>query len=277
MIVSERIAPEEIAQDIREISHQEILTRYRRLESHEIQDKSPGESSGDLVTSADLETEKHLSRRLRARYPSAVIAGEESISRNPELLRQIVQADLAFLIDPVDGTKNFVQGNPRFALMMAALKKGEVAAAWIYLPALERMAMAERGGGALLNEQVVDLPAPPQNPAQWIAAAHLRRMPEKMRNTARENLKKFAANRPAFCAGYDYIALLEGKKHFSVYFRTLPWDHLPGSFIFQAAGGVSQHLSGGAYTIHDQDKGLISACTPAQWGQVRELLFPGFF
>ena len=265
--------PDRIAAYVREISHDEILSRFEKLEAHEIQDKSAGE----MVTIADIEAERQLTRLLTDLHPGAVVAGEESIADNPDRIHDLLEADLSFLIDPVDGTNNFIRGNHRFAMMVVALKKGETVAAWIYLPKDDAMAVAEWGSGTLLNDDKVVLPRPPADISKQIAAAHIKRMPDDLKEMARENLKKFLKNSPAFCAGYDYVSLLRGHKHFSVYFRTLPWDHLPGSFMIRQAGGCSRRLNEEDYTIHVRGKGLLSTLTEPQWYQVRDALFPGRF
>ncbi|WP_417318231.1 inositol monophosphatase family protein [Emcibacter sp.] len=265
--------PDRISDYVREISHQEILRRFEKLEDHEIRDKAAGE----MVTIADIEAEKQLSRLLTDLHPGAVVAGEESIAEHPERIHDLLDADLAFLIDPVDGTNNFIRGNHRFAMMVVALRKGETVAAWIYLPADDVLAVAEQGSGAVLSDDKVVLPRPPADIAQQIAAAHIKRFPDDLKEMARVNLKKFLKNSPAFCAGYDYVSLLGGRKHFSVYFRTLPWDHLPGSFILKQAGGCSRRLNEEDYTIHERGRGLLSTLTEPQWYQVRDALFPGRF
>ncbi len=259
---------------IRQVSQEEILPRFQNLERHEITAKSPG----DMVSIADTEAEKALSRQLMKRYPSAIVGGEESIAEKPQLLAEVIAAEQGFLIDPVDGTNNFIKGDEKFALMLARLHRGVVVAAWIYLPVADKMAMAERGGGALLGGAPFKIRPATFDPEKMIAAAHINRFPAPLKKIARENLVSFHKNRPAFCAGYDYIALMEGKKDFSIYYRTLPWDHLPGTFIFSAAGGYVRNLTDGAeYTIHDQRKGLLSATSEGHWRRLRDLIFPGYF
>lgn len=261
---------EEIGTIIKNIAKAEILSRFNNLSEEDIRAKSPG----DMVTIADIETEKKLTVKLKALYPSAIIGGEESIAHSPQLLKEIISAPLAFLIDPVDGTNNFIKGDERFALMMVALKKGMVIASWIYLPASDKMALCETGSGTMINGAPLVLKTPVTDCAQMVGAAHINRMPEDLRIQARQNFKKFKANKPAFCAGYDYFALLEGSKDFSAYYRTLPWDHLPGSHMLEQAGGYCRKLlCGGVYTIHDQSQGLLSASNEENWHRIRDNLF----
>ncbi len=265
---------EAIGELIKHIAQQEILPRFKNLQAEDIIEKSLGE----LVSIADTETEKALSCALKERFPSAIIGGEESIAKAPSLLNDIISADRAFLIDPVDGTNNFIKGDDRFALMMTELRQSEVVAAWIYLPVGDKLAMAEKGAGVQINGKNIVMPTHFTPYENMISAAHINRFPEKLRAIARNGLKDFKENNPAFCAGYDYISLLEGEKNFSLYYRTLPWDHLPGAFMVAQAGGYARTLvKGQKYTIHDQVNGLLSVASEEQWHHIRELIFPKYF
>lgn len=262
---------EMISEMIIRVAKQEILPRFKNLEDADISTKSPG----DLVTIADLQTEKVLTAELKELFPGAVIGGEEGIAKKPELLRAVITAEQGFLIDPVDGTNNFVKGDQRFALMLTELCKGMAVSAWIYLPVNDKIAVAEKGAGVYLGDKKIIISAGEFDPEHMIGAAHINRFPENFRADARENLKKFNQNRPAFCAGYDYISLIECKKDFSIYYRTLPWDHLPGSLILTEAGGYVRTLFGGEeYTVHDRDKGLLAAASKDHWQGIKEVVFP---
>src|SRR4029079_10893176 len=100
---------------------------------------------GDLVTSADREAEELITAALRASYPDAMILGEESYAGRQELLREFWEADHAFTVDPVDGTKNFVHGSPDHAVMVGEVKGGETAPGWIWKPEHEVAWEAEKG------------------------------------------------------------------------------------------------------------------------------------
>ncbi len=252
------------------IAKEQILPRFRKLATKDITAKSPG----DMVSVADTETENILAGELNSLCPAALVGGEEMIARNPQIMDKIIAADRAFLIDPIDGTNNFIRGDQKFALMLTYLYHGKVASAWIYLPFFDKIAVAETGGGACLNGEKITVSAGKFVASEMTGAAHINRFPDHIKKMARKNMKNFAANHPAFCAGYDYIALLEGRKDFSVYYRTLPWDHLPGSFIYTEAGGYVRTLHKQRYTIHDQDKGLLSARNAEHWQQIHDIIFP---
>ncbi|NOZ43043.1 MAG: inositol monophosphatase, partial [Alphaproteobacteria bacterium] len=130
-----------------QVAQEKVLPRFNNLQAGEVTAKSPG----DMVSIADIEAEIALTAALTRLFPEAVVGGEESIAERPALLAAVSAADRAFLIDPVDGTNNFIRGDDKFALMVVELRAGVAVAAWIYLPVPGRMAMAESGGGAFLD------------------------------------------------------------------------------------------------------------------------------
>ncbi|TIT59849.1 MAG: inositol monophosphatase, partial [Mesorhizobium sp.] len=99
----------------------EIMPRFRRLDEGEVRQKT---SAADLVTEADVNAERLITVRLRERYPQAMIVGEEACSDDTALLQGLGEADLAFVIDPVDGTFNFASGVPLFGVMLGVVVKG---------------------------------------------------------------------------------------------------------------------------------------------------------
>lgn len=78
----------------------EIMPRFRRLTATQVREKS---SQFDLVTEADEKAEAVITCRLNAAFPDAIVIGEEGTYRNPGLLEAIATAELAFVVDPIDG------------------------------------------------------------------------------------------------------------------------------------------------------------------------------
>lgn len=260
---------DEICRLIKKVSAEEILKRFRNLKETEVHYKEPGE----FVTAADIASEKALTSGLHELFPHALITGEEDISENPERLDDLLKADCGFLIDPIDGTNNFIKGNERFAVMIVALKNGNVDTSWIYLPASDIMVYAIKGQGAYLNGKKITLSNKKTDLGELIGAAHINRMPKKIRDHAKEKLELIKENRPGFCAGYDYVSLLRGEKDFSVYYRTLIWDHLPGSMIYQEAGGYVLGLDEKSYTPKNEGTGLMCASDQDMWHKINKVLF----
>src|SRR3954453_4376867 len=130
----------------------EVITpRFRSLSASQIDEKRPG----DLVTVADHEAEELLTRPLLEAYPAAVVRGEEAYASRPELMEQFRAAQHGFTVDPVDGTKNFVNGSKDHAVMIAEEVDGETVRAWIWQPEHEMAWVPEHGGGVRRNGKVV--------------------------------------------------------------------------------------------------------------------------
>ena len=110
-----------------------VMPRYRQLGQDEIEEKS---GPNDLVTIADHQAETFLTPAL-SELVDGVVIGEEACAADPEL-RGRAGAPVAWTVDPVDGTGNFVKGNDRFCSMVALLKHGRPVRSWIYVPLQER-------------------------------------------------------------------------------------------------------------------------------------------
>jgi fructose-1,6-bisphosphatase/inositol monophosphatase family enzyme len=128
----------------------EIMPRFRRLTATQVREKS---SPLDLVTEADEVAEAVITTALKAAFPGAIIIGEEGSHKNPALLQAIATAELAFIVDPIDGTRNFTCNLPLFGVMAAATVRGEVVAGVIYDPVCQDWAYAALGAGAWIEHE----------------------------------------------------------------------------------------------------------------------------
>lgn len=105
---------------MQETAAEVITPRFRQLADADIDEKTPG----DFVTVADREAEAYLGRLLAAAFPDALIVGEEAAFHDKSLLRQLPNADHAFVIDPIDGTGNFVRGSDEHGVILAETRAG---------------------------------------------------------------------------------------------------------------------------------------------------------
>ena len=110
-----------------EVADRVIRPRFRALSGNDIDEKSPG----DYVTVADRESEKLLTAALLARNPGCLVVGEEASYADPSIREGLGVADLAYTVDPVDGTGNFVKGSPDYAVMIAEIRRSEVTRSWV--------------------------------------------------------------------------------------------------------------------------------------------------
>ena len=110
---------EQVSDLLREVAAEAVMPRFRKLAESDVRVKSPGEE----VTIADEEAERLLNLRLPALLPGSRVIGEEAVSAQPELLQGLGEGTV-FVVDPVDGTANFVKGSPCFSMMVALLREG---------------------------------------------------------------------------------------------------------------------------------------------------------
>ena len=195
------------------------------------------------------------------------------------MLDRLAGADLAFVVDPVDGTANFAAGLPLFGVMAAAIRRGEVVAAAIHDPIGDDTALALRGEGAWIespdghrSDLHVAAPAPVGDMAGNVS---WRFMPEPQRSTVCGNLPRLGGSWDYRCAAHEYRMAAAGHCHFLVFNRLLPWDHAPGWLLHREAGGFSAKFDGSAYRPALTDGGLICAPDQASWEALHDTLLAG--
>lgn len=254
-----------------EVAEAEILPRWRNLADADIRAKT---GPNDLVTVADEESEKVLTRRLMEILPGSVVVGEEGVAANPVLMDLLGGSDPVWIVDPVDGTNNFAKGDEKFAVMVALAVADETVASWILEPVTGRTVMAARGEGAEMlspegrSRLRVALSAPLGEMAGSFA---LRFLPDAVRQPAREAATETLGHHYRLgCAGVEYIRLVTGAAHFAFYWKTMPWDHAPGILIHAEAGGHNARAADGRpYRPSELTGGLLSAPDAASWQALR--------
>jgi len=175
-----------------------------------------------------------------------------------------------WLVDPLDGTANFVAGSPDWAVMVALVERGITVASWMWRPVESRLFVAERGGGA--GRRILCPPAP--TAADDLTGAVLSRfLDPAIRSTVASNAHRFAAiTSGSMCAGVDYPMIAEGDQHFALFQRTLPWDHAPGVLLLEEAGGWARRLDGSEYRPAQTSAGLLVSADEPSWVTVHDQL-----
>jgi len=237
-----------------------VVPRFRQLKQADVEEKSPGE----VVTIVDREVEALLAPALRALLPGSRVVGEEACALQPDLLCGLDVGDV-WLVDPLDGTGNFIAGRPEIAIMVALLREGETVAAWMLRPMDGTMYMAQRGAGAWRQGRRVQV-------QRQVGAAALRGivktrfLPAPLKSSVVERcaaLRELQSG--ANCTAVDYPDIVAGRSDFALYWRTLPWDHAPGVLFLQEAGGHVARLDGSPYRPADPGEGLLAAADHAVW------------
>ncbi len=255
---------------VAEAAAQEIMPRFRNLDDADISEKT---SAIDPVTEADLLAEKHITAALKARFPGALIVGEEAYEADKSVVPALAHADLAFTIDPVDGTFNFAAGLPVFGTIVAVVAKGETIASLIYDPVLGDSVTAMRGAGTFLRRQTgqarrlsVAAPAALSAMTGAISWGHMDE-PERSRICA--NLAKTRMTFSLNCSAHEYWMVASGKWHFIGHSKLMPWDHLAGVLAHQEAGGYTAKFDGSPYRPGETTGGIVSAPDRDSWQTIR--------
>lgn len=232
---------DQILELLKHAADEAILPRWKELADGEV----TRTEHGDLVTVADTEAEKIISRELRAAFPDAVILGEEATATDPSLMTRFHTAEHSFTVDPVDGTANFVNGSQDFAVMVAEIKRGETIRSWILQPGHAVAFVAEKGAGAYRNSTRMKTRTISDDPASWRGVTSRKAL-------RKESFKPLARLGSAWwCCGVDYPNVALGRADYIVYKHTYPWDHAPGGLILSEVGGRSIRRTGTAYSPSD--------------------------
>jgi fructose-1,6-bisphosphatase/inositol monophosphatase family enzyme len=250
-----------------------IMPRFRHLGAGAVRQKT---GPLDLVTDVDEAAEAFITQALQTTYPGCLVVGEEAASRDYSLLDRLADADLAFVVDPIDGTSNFAAGLPLFGTMLAAVVRGHVQASVILDPVSDSAAVAVLGQGAW--EIAADGSrtrlhvAAPVPPSHMTGAASWRYLSPELRDEVLPNLRLVAQVWDFRCAAHQYRMLAAGHCHFVMFNKLMPWDHLPGCLLHQEAGGHAAKFDGSAYVPGQITGGLICAPDQTSWRELRNSL-----
>ncbi|QGF25225.1 inositol monophosphatase [Raineyella fluvialis] len=253
----------QVLEIIQQVADEVIRPRFRALTSDQIAEKGPG----DLVTIADRESELRLTEILSHAYPDALIIGEEATAANPGLPPHLVGAEHGFTIDPVDGTKNFVNGSIDYAVMVGEVRHGRTVRAWIWQPEHQVAYVAVRGEGVTRNGEQVVRAQPSPDPAQWRGRSARVVIREREADAA---LPQISIS--ALCCGVDYPKLVTGETDFLVYGRPRPWDHVPGLLMVEEVGGTGLLTDGSTYVPGVDGFGMVVGATGSVAASVRDAL-----
>jgi fructose-1,6-bisphosphatase/inositol monophosphatase family enzyme len=253
---------EKVSELLRQVAVELILPRHRRLADSDIIEKDHGE----LVTVADLETEKWLTRELPNLLPGSSVVGEEAAYADRTVFDRLKDKDPVWVIDPIDGTHNFTKGRDIFAIIVALVYSGETVAGWIYEPVDKTLVLCERGAGVTVDGERVQFKsgAAPAR-CDGVAARHLFDRADRDESFIDD---VFRPN----CAGHEYVLILRGERRFSAYTKLMPWDHAAGSLMIVEAGGYSALLDGSRYDVAHPVGNLLNARDEASWRRVQSIL-----
>lgn len=197
-------------------------------------------SACDLVTKYDPMVEDFLRQNLLAAFPEAGFFGEEEHEHHIRGKRSV------FIVDPIDGTTNFIRALHHSCISVGLLQDGAMQYAAVFNPYLDELFTAERGKGAFLNGKPIHVTdaTTERSLVLWGSAIYYR---ETVPATVRFVEKLFPQVldfRRGGSAALDLCYLAAGKADLFFECCLQPWDYAAGSLIVQEAGGVVTSLSG---------------------------------
>jgi fructose-1,6-bisphosphatase/inositol monophosphatase family enzyme len=250
---------------LRDVTQTAILPYYRTLADDQIEAKEVG----DVVTVADKLSEEMLAEGL-AKIADIPVLGEEAAFADASVLDRVTGD--CWIVDPLDGTRNFAGGKAPFGILIAMAQGGNAHTGWIYDCLSDRFCVAHRGKGAFVNGEKIE--ARPTGETLPVAAISLIFMDPSRREAVKDAVSgHYRTVDVPYCAAEQYPRLALGQNDVSIFERTLPWDHAAGALWLNEAGGKCARLDGSPYRVDEwKRKGLLGASSPALWDEMAERL-----
>ncbi|WP_432175003.1 inositol monophosphatase family protein [Streptomyces sp. Tue6028] len=236
----------DVEEAVREAAAAEIMPRFRQLGAHEIDQKS---GPHDLVTDADRKAEQYLTGVLTALLPGSVVVGEEAVHADPATYEALQGSAPVWIVDPVDGTRQFVHGDPGFCTLVALARDGVVLASWTYAPARDEFAVAIRGRGAFLDGVRLRSGSPVPGRDLDVATSHPDYTTDDQKRALTGLRTEGVVPRPCGSAGLEYLAVARGESDAVAFSWEAAWDHAAGLLLVEEAGGAHLTLTGEPFRV----------------------------
>jgi myo-inositol-1(or 4)-monophosphatase len=239
-----------------------IIRSLNRLESLTVASKG----RNDFVTEVDHAAEHEIISSIRRHYPQHAFLAEESGASG--------ESDTVWIIDPLDGTTNFMHGFPVFAVSIACQIKGRLEHAVVYDPMRGELFTASRGAGAHLDNHRLRVSKARTLEGALLATGFPYRADSLYADAYFAMLKAVSQHaagvrRPG-AAALDLAYVAAGRVDAFWEFGLSPWDTAAGTLLIQEAGGRIGTLTGGEY----RQQGHVVAGTPKVYAALLELIAP---
>jgi myo-inositol-1(or 4)-monophosphatase len=223
----------------------------------------------DFVTEVDLAAERVIIDTLLEAYPGHGILAEESGST-----RGAKDSEYVWIIDPLDGTTNFIHGLPTYAVSIALAHRGQVQQAVVYDPARNDLFYASKGRGAFLNDRRLRVSKRIRMAEALIGTGFPFRKGDDFRRYMaifEQVMQQCAGLRRPGAAALDLCYVAAG--WYDGFFETglQPWDMAAGALLVSEAGGLVGNFTGEADFLHQRE---VIAGNPKIYGQLVQILAP---
>jgi myo-inositol-1(or 4)-monophosphatase len=214
-----------------------IMQHADRIDRLKIREKS----KNDLVTEVDLKAEQAIISHIHKAYPTHGIIAEESGIQTSE------DDDFTWIIDPLDGTSNFIHGFPHYAVSIAIKHKDKIEHGVVYDPVRKECFQASRGRGAQLNDKKIRVSKTSQIDNALLGTGFPFRnkaLSPLYFDTFKALFEKSAGIRRAGAAALDLAYVASGRLDGFWEFGLKPWDIAAGSLLIKESGGLVSDING---------------------------------
>lgn len=228
--------------------------------------KVDSKAFNDFVSDVDRQAEAIIIDILKEAYPHHRIVSEEAGVVGNE------RAEFEWIIDPLDGTTNYLHGYPQYAISIALLEKGVLKEALVYAPERNDLYTASRGQGALLNDRRIRVSNRIELNQCVIGTGFPvvdQSMLDQYLAILKEFIQKTAGARREGAAALDLCALAAGRFDGFFEFNLKPWDIAAGALIVQEAGGIVTDMQGNSGWL---ESGNIVAANPKVLAQMLQII-----
>lgn len=221
-----------------------IITRAAEdLDRVKIARKSPN----DFVTEVDQAAEKVIIETLLLAYPGHSILAEESGFKGKDDAAKLEQAENLWIIDPLDGTTNFIHGLPQYCVSIGLMQRGQITQAVVYDPNRDELFTASKGRGAFLNDRRIRVSRRDRLAETVIGTGfpfkNLAKLDEYLKHFKQLTIEGAAIRRPG-AAALDLAYVACGRYDAFFEMGLSPWDVAAGSLLVTEAGGLIGDYSG---------------------------------
>ena len=255
-----------------EVNELIILKYYKNLSSKHINTKS---SDDDYVSIADKESEIYIVKNLIGFLNINQYIGEETSYINKDDYKSFEKNALYWVIDPIDGTKNYINGKNEFCSMISLVFNSIPIASFVYYPLKNLLVYAFKGFGAysleIKTKKIVQLRIQQNSFDNIVGSGGTKGIQEPLRQKVLQNLRKYTNRLFIGSAGIEAIMLASNETQFVFHGRVTPWDHSPLDLIIKESGGCVYMLNDKAeFNIFSRGP-ILAASNDQIWENIRSL------
>ena len=198
------------------------------------------EGVGNFVTDYDIRVQELIYSRLKQIHPDAVLMGEEDEDHTADLSGD------CFIVDPLDGTQNFINGYRHSAVSIGMTRRGEPVLGVVYNPYMDELFWAEKGRGAYCNGKPIRTSPAPLSESVLLfgCSSYNREQTDLTFRLLRQLFDQALDLRSSGSAALDLCYVASGRVNLFFEYQLSPWDYCAGSVILAEAGGKTSDYEG---------------------------------